>query len=130
MNISDFLRTALLNHALGVAPYTPPTTIWAALYITPPTSAGGGGEVSASGYARVTTSWEVASLGEIANLADIRFPASGVALANWGTVNTLGLFDAPTIGNLLFFGSLSAPVLVNLGDDFKVAASNLTIDLD
>lgn len=129
MNISDFLRTALLNHALGVVTYTPPTTVWAALYTSPPTSAGGGTEVTAGDYQRVSTTWSVAALGSTTNASAVRFPVSGVTQANWGNISSLGLFDAPTGGHLLFYGPLSAVVSLALGSDFNVAASDLTIAL-
>lgn len=127
MNISDYLRTALLNHSLNVATFVPPTTVWAALYTVAPTSSGGGTEVSSPDYARVSTSWNTAALGGTTNALDIRFPASGVTLANWGTIVALGLRDASTGGNLLFFGPLSASVLLALGTDFRVAAGELAI---
>lgn len=130
MNISDYLRTALLNHALGVAAYTPPNTVWAGLYNTPPpTSAGGGTEVPATDYGRVLTSWGVASVGLISNSADIRFPASGVTLSNWGTVTAVGIFDSSSGGNLLFYGALSASVLQALGSTFLVPTPDLIITL-
>lgn len=129
MNISDYLRTALLNHALGVATYVPPTTIYAALYLVAPTSGGGGTEVTAGDYSRVTTSWDLASLGVIQNGIDLRFPSSGVTQANWGTVAALALHDAPTTGNLLWFGPLSANVTLSLGTDFVIAANLLTLTL-
>lgn len=129
MNISDYLRNALLNHVLGVATYTRPTTVWAALYTVAPTSAGGGTEVSAADYSRVSTSWNAAILGSSTNSLDIRFPATSTTLSDWGIPNTLCLLDAPTVGNLLFFGLLSAPVVLGMGNDFKIATSSLTITL-
>lgn len=129
MNISDYLRTALLNHSLNVATLTPPSFVWAGLYTVAPTSAGGGTEVTASDYVRVKTSWSPASLGTIQNSADIRFPASGVTLNSWGTLLAMGLFDSLSGGHLLYFGTLSAPVLLGLGNDFKVATNNLAISL-
>lgn len=129
MNISDYLRTALLNHVLSGNPYTPPTTVYAALYTVSPTSAGGGTEVTAADYARVSTTWATASLGSIDNSADIRFPSAGTTLSSWGTPTTLCLLDAPTGGNLLFFGPLSAPVILAMGNDFLISADDLTIAL-
>lgn len=129
MNISDYLRTALLNHALGVATYTPPTTVWAALFTSPPASSGGGTEVATSDYVRVGTVWGLAAVGSISNSLDIRFPASGLTLTNWGTVSSIGLFDAPTTGNLLFYGPLSANVSLALGTEFDLGIGGLTIGL-
>lgn len=129
MNISDYLRTALLNHAFDVATFVPPPAVWAALYTVPPTSAGGGTEVTASDYVRVQTTWSLASLGSIQNSAVINFPNNGLTLSNWGVVNTLCLLDAPTTGNLLWFGPLSAPVQLQLGTSFELAIDGLTVTL-
>lgn len=129
MNISDYLRTALLNHTLGQGSYNPPTRVWAGLYTISPTSAGGGAEVSAPDYARVQTTWSVASLGQTSNSLDIRFPTTGLTSSNWGTITNLGLFDAPSAGNMLFYGPLSATVQLAMGTDFKISASGLTISL-
>lgn len=130
MNITDYLRTALLNHALGVATFTPPTTVWAGLFAAlPSTSAGGGTEVSAADYLRVATTWNLAAVGSISNSLQIRFPASGLTQSSWGAALGLGLFDAPTSGNLLFYGPLSAQVTLSLGDEVSIGPSNLTIGL-
>lgn len=129
MNISDYLRTALLNHVMDVAVFTPPNTVWGALYSAPPTSAGGGTEFSAVDYQRVAISWGAAVLGDITNNADIKFPASGTAASSWGNATTLCLFDSPTNGNLLFFGPLSAPIVLGLGSFFVISAADLSITL-
>lgn len=129
MNISDYLRTALINHSLGVASYTSPSNLYAALYTTSPTSAGGGVQVTNADYARVVTGWNVASVGTTTNSIQFRFPATGVAASNWGTVVALGLFDAPTVGNLLFFGPLSAAAAMSINAYFAIAINGLTISL-
>jgi hypothetical protein len=129
VNISTYLSNALLNHSLGVAVYTPPSTIWGALYTSAPNVSGGGVEVNASDYARVATTWVPASNEQIQNAGNIRFPASGNTLANWGTVIFLGLFDTLVGGNLLWFGALSAPIALGLGTNFQLAPNTLTISL-
>jgi hypothetical protein len=129
-NLSNYLENRLLEHSLGRTSFTMPTTVYAALYLVTPTEAGGGTEVSGSGYARIATSWNAAVNGAITNAADIRFPAASGAGANWGTVVALGLLDASTSGNLLWYGPLSASVTVNTGDDFRIAAGGLTITID
>jgi hypothetical protein len=130
-NISNYLETKLLEHSLGKTAFTLPTNVYAALYTVAPTDAGGGTEVTvANGYARVVTSWNSAVNGAITNAADIRFPSASTATGTWGTVVALGLFDASTNGNLLWYGPLSASVTINNGDDFRIAAGGLTITLD
>lgn len=129
MNISNYLSAALLNHSLGVAPYTMPTAVYAALYTAPPSAAGGGTEVPAADYVRVVTTWSPAAVNSIATNAAVNFPANGVTLSNWGTVTAMGIFDAPTNGNMLFFGNLSAGVDLSLGTNFTLAATDLIISL-
>lgn len=130
MNISDYLRTALLNHALGVSPYAEPTTIWAGLFTTlPPTSGSAGTEVITGDYARVQVTWGAASTGVILNSVTLRFPTIGVTASNWGSILGLGLFDAPTTGNLLFFGGVSAPVSLSSGTSFSLSSGSLEVTL-
>lgn len=128
-SISTYLKNKLLEHSLGKTSWTMPTAVYAALYTVAPTVAGGGTEVSGSGYARIATTWGTASAGSIVNSAAIRFPASSGAGAAWGDVVAVGLHDALTGGNLLWFGPTSATVSVGTGDDFQLAASALTVTL-
>lgn len=129
-NISNYLENKLLEHSLGKTSFTMPATVYAALYLVTPTETGGGTEVSGSGYARIATTWNTAVNGVITNAADIRFPSVSGAGSNWGTVVALGLLDASTAGNLLWYGPLSASVTINTSDDFRIAAGGLTITLD
>lgn len=132
MNISSYLSTALLNHSLGIAPYTSPTLVYAGLFNVSPTSATDPGtEVTAPGYARVVITWAPATVGVVQNSASIRFPASGTASSAWGTIPAIGVFDSPTlgVGNLLWFGPLSATAIVPFGSFFSLSPDNLTITL-
>lgn len=49
---SNYLEDALLNHVLRNTAYTPPTTVYAALYLSDPTDEDKGQEVKGGGYAR------------------------------------------------------------------------------
>jgi hypothetical protein len=129
-NISNYLENKLLEHSLGKTSYTMPTTVYAALFTVAPTETGGGTEATGSGYARRPTTWASASLGTIVTGADLRFPSSGTAGASWGTIVAIGLMDASTSGNLLWYGPVSASVTVNTGDFFLITAGDLAISLD
>jgi hypothetical protein len=126
-NISNYYENTIINHMLRAASFTPPTTIYLALYTEAPTDAGGGTEVSGGSYARQSFTLSAASGGATSNAADITFPT---ATANWGTIVAVGIFDASTSGNLLMWGNLTTSKTVNNGDTFKIAAGDLDISFD
>lgn len=122
---SDYLEDALLNHVLRNVTYTSPTTIYVGLYTTMPSDDGTGGvEVSGGSYARQSVTFSAPVSGQVANSALVTFPT---ATADWGTVLGIGLFDASTGGNLLYYGTLTASKIVGTGDTISFAASALTV---
>ena len=125
-SMSDFLENKILDHVL-VASYTPPATIYVALFTVVPTDAGGGTEVSAGGYARQTSTFDAAAAGATANAGVVTWTASGAA---FGTVVAFGLFDALTVGNLLFWATLTTDRVVNDGDTAEFAIGDLDLTLD
>jgi hypothetical protein len=127
MSVADYYENKILDHMLRAQSFTPPTTVYVALYTVAPTDAGGGTEVSGGSYARQPVTFSAASGGSITNSADITFPQ---ATADWGTIVAVGLFDASTAGNLLWYGNLTTSKTVNSGDIFKISAGNLTVSLD
>ncbi len=104
------------------------------LFSTSPTEAGTGGvELTAGtapGYARLVMAqadWGAVSAGEpslISNSAQKNFVA---ASADWPTVVAIGLFDASTAGNLLYFKVLGTSKTVNNGDTAKFNAGALQV---
>lgn len=129
-SLSNYAENKILEHSLGKTSWTMPTNVYAALYTVSPTESGGGTEVSASGYARVAITFGSASGGVISNSADIRFPAVGNTSASWGTVVAIGILDASTSGNLIWYGATSATVAIDTGDNFTIATGGLVISLD
>jgi len=127
MSVADYYENKILDHMLRAQAFTPPATVYVALYTTAPTDAGGGTEVSGGSYARQAVTFNAASAGSITNSADITFPQ---ATADWGTIVAVGLFDASTAGNLLWYGNLTTSQTVNNGNIFKIPAGNLTVSLD
>ena len=126
MSFSNYLETKVLDHVFGATAYTAPATLYVGLYTATPNDAGGGTEVSGTGYARqsaaFTTSGDTTS-----NTAAIEFPTAG---SSWGTVTHVGVFDASTSGNLLVYGTLATSKLVESGDVFRIPAGDLDISLD
>jgi len=129
---SDYLENKVLDFLLGGVSFTPPATVYIALFTAAPTDAGGGTEVSGGGYARVavtnnTTNFPAASNGTKSNGTTITFPT---ATADWGTVVAVGIFDASTGGNLLFWANLSTSKTIQNGDTAQFAAGSLTFTED
>lgn len=77
---STFARNAVINHLMGKASFTMPSTVYAALAIsaiTPATTGGTISEATYSGYARVAVpaaSLSTASGGNMTNTVDILWP--------------------------------------------------------
>jgi hypothetical protein len=120
---SDHLTTNYLNFLLkGIRTWTPPTTLYVALFKTIPALDGTGGtEVStgSTGYARksiTSAQWSGPASGtslEYNNSVDIEFDEP---TADWGTILGCGLYDAATGGNLYYIATLSAGKAVVVGD--------------
>lgn len=128
-NMSDYLENKLVDHIFRGRAFTAPSTIYVALFTANPSDSGGGTEVSAGGYARVQvgpsdSAWEstqgtttaVASSGTGGATQNGSAITFGTPTANWGTITGVGIFDAASGGNLLFWGALSVSKTVNNGD--------------
>lgn len=127
MAMTDYFENAVINHMLRNQSFTPPSTIYLALYTTAPGETGGGTEVSGNGYARQAITLSAASGGSASNSSDITFPT---ATGSWGTIVAAGIFDASSGGNLLLWGDLTQSKTVDAGEQLKFPAGNLTITLD
>ncbi len=127
--MSDYLEKKLLDHVLRNTAYTPPASVYLALFTTDPTDAGTGTEVTGGAYARQKITFGAASSpgGTASTTADIAFP---VATANWGTVTHVGIYDAATAGNLLFHGALNTPRTINIDNQLCILAEELVVILD
>jgi hypothetical protein len=124
MSLSNYLETALLNHAFRGTAYTQPSGLYLALFTSDPGEANTGTEVSGNAYARQSFSGSVSGDTFTAS-TNIEFPA---ATASWGTITHVGIFDALTSGNLLASGALTTSRAIGSGDVFREAS--LTVSLD
>lgn len=114
----------------GVAP-SADSSLWLALYTTPPNKDGGGVEVSVGSYVPqeiivTSASWDDTT-GTRTNANDITFPQ---ATANWGTIVACALWNnvaLRTASHLRYWGLLNRPVAINLGDRRKFPAGALVI---
>ena len=130
-SISQYLGQALLNHTFRNVTNTPPTNVYLALYTSNPGDTNTGTEVSGDTYLRQEITFGAATTVSgketIKNTLDILFPAAGVS---WGTITHIGVMDAQTAGHLLYYGELPSSKAIGVGDQFKIVANNLVLDID
>jgi hypothetical protein len=124
---SNYLENEILDHLLGGGDFARPGTVYLALYTTAPSDAGGGVEVAAADYARLSitnnaTNFPAASGGAKSNGTDFVFPEATNA---WGLVIAWALFDAATSGNMLYWGDFSLTQTIGVGAAAKVKAGDL-----
>jgi hypothetical protein len=123
---TTYLANIALNLALkGTAYPSKPTNLYFGLLTSMPTSAGGGTEVSGSGYARVLQTATAAAanfemtLGanDSATAGNHLFNAKVIQwnrpLASWGSVVAFGIYDAISGGNLLMYEPLPTGVAID-----------------
>jgi hypothetical protein len=128
---SSYAEIKVLGHALGKTAWTMPA-IWVALYTAAPTDAGGGTEVTGGSYARKSTAaadWTTPT-GNPASASNANAITFVTATATWGTVTHFGLFDALTVGNLIYWGPLGASRTVASGDTVSFAVGTLVLSED
>lgn len=127
--LSDAAEVLILNYLMTAESVTRPTAWYVALYTGAPSDAGGGTEVSGSGYSRKTVNWAVASGtgGTTSNSNVPTWTASGGA---FGTVTHIGIHSASSgSGNLLWHGAMTASKVVNDGDTLEFAAGNIDLTI-
>ena len=134
MSFSNFWENEVLDHLLSAATYTPPATLYIALFTTNPDfeTGTGGTEVSGGSYARVavtnnSTNFPAASGGSKSNGADVTF---ATPTAGWGTVTGFALYDAASSGNLLTGAALGTSKTINSGDVVRFNTGSLTFSIN
>lgn len=136
--ISNYLEDKWLRMLSGGTAYTAPATYVALFTVAPADDGTGGTEVSGGSYARVqvnqdgttepywNTPVQSGGAGLIDNQGAITFPT---ASGDWGEVVAVGIYDASTVGNLLYHGALAANRTVLTGDTFEFADGNFDVTL-
>lgn len=128
---SQYLENLLLNWLKGTAFASSPATTYVALYTTAPTDDSGTGAVEVTGgaYARVaitsSSGWSAisgapAAAAQISNGSAVTFPTP---TASWGTVVAVGLYDASTAGNLLYWNTITSQAIgIGVTASFAIGA--------
>lgn len=124
--MSNYLENGLLNAVLRNTSYTSPATVYVGLYTSNPGEGNTGTEVSGNSYARKSATFGAPSDGVCTNSAAVEFDQ---ATGSWGTISHVGLLDAITSGNLLFYTDITTSKTIETGDIFKIAAGSLSVTL-
>lgn len=141
--MSNYLENNLIDYVLRGQAFTAPTNVYVGLLTAAPSDTGGGTEVSGNNYARVAVASSMANWagtqsagsttassgtgGTTSNNAAISFQTPS---GTWGTVTHVGVYDASTSGNLLFYAALTVSKTINSGDTVEFAAGALTFQID
>ena len=123
---SDYLERKLLDHALGTTTYTKPTSVYVSLHTANPTDAASGAEVTGGSYVRkivtFTAAATVSSTTTAANTADIVWTALPST-----TITHVGIYDASTAGNLLYYAALTGSKIIASGDGYTISTGQLVV---
>jgi len=125
--MSNHLENAIINATLRNTAYTSPAAVYVGLYTSDPGEGNTGTEVSGGSYARTAVTFGAPSNGVSTNSASVTFPT---ATGTWGTVTHVGILDATTSGNLLYYTALDASKSIASGDVFTISTGNLSVTLE
>lgn len=123
--ITDYHGSRLLNLDFNGASFTPVTTWYVGFR-------GNGVELSGNGYARIaltanTTNFPTTATKSITN--GVEFETAIATGGDWGQADEVGLWDAPTGGNLRYNDPLDAPFTLLNGRKRTFVVGSLTIRL-
>lgn len=126
--LSDSAETRMMDWILNVGTPTRPSGTWVALFTTATTDAGGGTEVSGSGYARQSVTFNAASSpgGTTSNSNAPSFTASG---GSFGTVTHIAITDAASGGNFLWHGAMTVSKTIADGETLEFAIGDIDLTL-
>ena len=143
-SITDYLENKIIDWLFRGESYSPPSTLYCALFSSATTETGGGAEFAGNGYARVGVVASLANFagtqaagsvdistgdtGKTSNNIEVEFPGPTGA---WGTATHMAIFDAATDGNMLLYGALKKSKIIGSGAAApKFKAGSVTFMLD
>ena len=127
MDFTNYLADRLVQATVRNVVWTSPEKVYLALYTEDPTKAGfSSNEVDEESYNRqaVTFTAPVDGVSENANQIDF-----STATSDWGTVGWVSIMDKETGGFMLYFKELDNAKDVLTGDQFKIDAGKLNLQL-
>ncbi len=132
LGMSFYLKNAVLNAALHGTPFTLPSRLFLAAFVSAPSDIGGaepgspyGQQPSSTyGYQRMPVTFGPVTGGTAASTSNVSFP---LAAHDWGGVAGFGIYDDG--GNLLFYGLAPSPLPVIAGDLIGCNAGDISVAL-
>lgn len=130
--ITYYQTNLTINYNFGSTPYLVPSDLYIGISSEKPLNDGSNIlEPSGNNYSRVhyytgTDYWTESTFGVLENSQIISFPESSAA---WGTINYIFISDAPTLGNILYYGTLPESIYIenNTTLKFEVGDFNITL---
>lgn len=119
--LSTYMGNKVIDAVLNNTSFTPPASLYLALFESDPDFDGSGTEVVGGSYARQAISFGTAASRAITQNTDVTFTLPESVTTHFG------LYDASTSGNLLVFGELNNSIVTN--DDDTITISNLIIGI-
>lgn len=130
-NATDYLENELVKHIFRTGSFTKPSNLYIALFTAAPSDAGGGTEVTATGYSRVANNPLDANWAATSGTNGVTSNVGAINFGTWSTgpttVTHFAIMDASTSGNMLIWGALTSSKTVNAGDSFSIPAGSLTV---
>lgn len=124
--LSNHLENKFLEITLKGGTAYNVATPYLALFSTDPTDAGSGTECSWTNYARQATTFGTVSNGSVSSSGTITFPA---VVGSNVTITHIGIYDAATVGNLLYHTVLDASKTLSADDIMSVADAGISVTL-
>jgi hypothetical protein len=131
----EYFSQALLNLYFGGTAYSPPGTLYFALFSVIPSVSTLGTEATGGGYTRVGVTSNNTNFPNIsgttttiANATIITFPTgTGSGYSGGANMVAVGVFDASSGGNLLYWGALNVAKPILSGDIPTFPVSNFQV---
>lgn len=122
MQLSDYAENLVIDHYLRGDAFTPPSTVYLALFTSATTDAGGGTEAAGGSYARKAITFAAPSAGATTSTAPVTFPNMPA-----GTYTHAAICDASSGGHFLWHGPLTSPKTALAGQQLEVAAGDIDV---
>ncbi len=125
---TNYTENKVLDHIFGGTVFAPLANLFFGLLTAAPTDTTPGTEVSGTSYARAQvpnnpTNFPAAVDGVKQNGVAIIWPTAPV---DWGTAVAVGIYDAPSGGNLLFYAPIT-PRVIQANDTLNIPIGALEI---
>ncbi len=136
---SDYLETGIIQATLRGIALPTPSNIFIALFTGDPTDANitanelttsavpAYARINAAGGGAIATGWAAPANGVTSNANVITFQANNGAAAV--TITHIGIYDALTVGNLLYHSPLVTPKTLQPGDVLSFSVGSITITI-